>query len=247
VGTGARGVAVAGNVVVMGHPLRFDRRPFPQHVISRGVHGDRLVPHDDAAEILWHSIGRHAADQGLEVGAMCLMGTHYHLIVRGSSEALSLTLHRAHSHLANVRNAVERRRGAVFGRRYREFPMRDERHLRNATRYVHLNPVESGLCRHPADWTWSTFRILAGTTNPPAWFDRTVALRLLGQSSPRAFERLVLAGTPVEPPPMSKGELTMHRVHVLASEGLTIAEITAVTGISTSHAHRLLRSYTGPR
>jgi putative transposase len=34
----------------------------------------------------------------------------------------------------------------------------DERYLYEAIRYVELNPVRAGLCRHPCDYRWSSAR-----------------------------------------------------------------------------------------
>jgi hypothetical protein len=32
------------------------------------------------------------------------------------------------------------------------------RFIRQKLNYLHLNPVRAGLCRHPAEWKWSSYR-----------------------------------------------------------------------------------------
>jgi putative transposase len=32
------------------------------------------------------------------------------------------------------------------------------RFIRQKLNYIHMNPVRAGLCQHPADWKWSSFR-----------------------------------------------------------------------------------------
>lgn len=32
------------------------------------------------------------------------------------------------------------------------------RFIRQKLNYIHLNPVRAGLCEHPAEWTWSSYR-----------------------------------------------------------------------------------------
>jgi hypothetical protein len=32
------------------------------------------------------------------------------------------------------------------------------RFVRQKLNYLHLNPVRAGLCEHPADWKWSSYR-----------------------------------------------------------------------------------------
>jgi putative transposase len=33
------------------------------------------------------------------------------------------------------------------------------RFIRQKLNYIHLNPVRAGLCEHPADWQWSSYRL----------------------------------------------------------------------------------------
>jgi REP-associated tyrosine transposase len=43
-------------------------------------------------------------------------------------------------------------------KRYYDFNIRDYRQFVEKLRYIHRNPVKRGLCAHPADWEWSSFR-----------------------------------------------------------------------------------------
>lgn len=47
---------------------------------------------------------------------------------------------------------------AVWQRRFWEHLIRDERDFRMHVDYIHLNPVQHGLCRAAIDWPYSTFR-----------------------------------------------------------------------------------------
>jgi len=50
----------------------------------------------------------------------------------------------------------------VWMREYWDRFIRDERHLQNVIDYIHDNPVKAGLCRHAADWLWSSAGADAG-------------------------------------------------------------------------------------
>ena len=48
-------------------------------------------------------------------------------------------------------------------REYWDRYIRNEIHLRQAIEYIHLNPVNAGLCRRPEEWRWSNARFAAAT------------------------------------------------------------------------------------
>ena len=43
-------------------------------------------------------------------------------------------------------------------KRYYDFNIRNHAQFVEKLRYVHRNPVNAGLCEHPEDWEWSSFR-----------------------------------------------------------------------------------------
>lgn len=210
------------------------------HVIGRCVHGDLLFPDDDNAQLFWSELGYRSLEFGVQILAVCLLGNHYHLLVRGEAEPLAETMHRALSKLANVRNRRAERRGALVGRRYNVVEIDDEWHERRVIRYVPMNPVLHQLARDPAAWTWSTHPILIGQRAAPVWFDRTAVLKAFGFLDAKAYERFVLEASPLELPPMSQAEAKRHRVLVLARTGLSAERIAELTGFSQRHVHRLI-------
>ena len=135
-------------------------RPFvPGGIYHLNAHGldDRPIFVDDAdrqASAL--RLRRVALREGWGLYAVCLMDTHYHLVVQpsgGVSDGMKV-LNGAHSRAFNARHG---RRGALFESRFFERTIRDEEHLANVIRYVEENPVEAGMVRDPGDWPWSTY------------------------------------------------------------------------------------------
>jgi len=215
-----------------------------QHVISRGVADDFLVPTPEFCRLFWHALGGFTQEYGVELFEMCLMGTHYHLLLRGDKDAVAAALHRAHHRLAMARNRCDSRKGAVFGRRYKVIGIEDESHLKTVIRYIPLNPVAAQLCSDPARWDWSTHTILAGRGEAPSWFDRDRALRTLGFADCVAYERFVIAATPLELPPMTRGELTRHRVGQLAIHGMGVEQIATALDLTADYVAKVLRAST---
>ncbi|MGI9187536.1 MAG: transposase, partial [Gaiellales bacterium] len=199
----------------MSKAIRHDGGGRMLHVIGRSVNNDFLFPHDDDAQCFWTEVGYRSLEFGVQILAMCLLGNHYHLIVRGDAEPLAQTMHRALSKLANVRNKRDGRRGALVGRRYSVVHPEDAVHTQRLIRYVPMNPVHHKLGKDPAKWVWSTHGILLGRRVAPPWCERLEVLRTFGFVDAKEYERFVLAGTPLVPPPMTPLEVKHHRVLVM--------------------------------
>jgi REP element-mobilizing transposase RayT len=95
------------------------------------------------------------------VYSYCLMGNHYHLVVRTLWPNLAAGVQRLNGIHAQRFNGRHGRTGHLFGGRYNSKPVLDEPHLLSAVRYDVLNPVRAGLCRRAADWEWSSYRATA--------------------------------------------------------------------------------------
>jgi putative transposase len=89
-----------------------------------------------------------------ELKTYCLMPNHFHLVVVASIENLTKAMRRINSVYAQWFNRKYDLSGHVFQGRFESKPIEDEKHLYEAIRYVLLNPVRAGLCRHPSEWPW---------------------------------------------------------------------------------------------
>ncbi len=193
-----------------------------------------------AGSLLYHDIGRWCRQCEIQVLALCVMGTHYHLLAIGDPDAFSLALHRAHSRLANARNKFEDRRGRVFGRRYRVITIRDDVHFARVVPYIALNPVLHRLCDHPRDWRNSTYATLAGDRRPPAWFDREHALHRCHFRDGDAYRAAIARSGRLPAPPTSAGDLTRHRIDLHTARGATPAEVAHTLGLHERHVRKVL-------
>ncbi len=58
-------------------------------------------------------------------------------------------------------------------------------------RYVVRNPVEAGLCAHPAEWSWSSYRATAGLEEPLPFLAVQSLLELFDERPDLAMTRYV--------------------------------------------------------
>jgi putative transposase len=84
------------------------------------------------------------------------MSEHIHLLL---SEPQRATLADA---IKSLKQGVSRRligdATHFWQQRYYDLNVRDDSQFVEKLRYIHRNPVQRGLCEHPEDWQWSSFR-----------------------------------------------------------------------------------------
>ena len=96
----------------------------------------------------------------LRVYGYVIMPEHIHLLISEPQlETLDVVL-------KSLKQRVSRRlignRDHFWQKRYYDFNVRNHRQFAEKLRYIHRNPVKRGLCEHPEDWAWSSFRHYAG-------------------------------------------------------------------------------------
>ena len=115
---------------------------------------------DDADRASFLHLLREVVDRfGLRLIAWALLGTHFHVIVDGRREQLSLAMHRLNGLYAQRFNKRYGRRGHLFEERFSAWVIDTEEHFEAAVRYVAENPLAAGLCRDSREWPWSWPRV----------------------------------------------------------------------------------------
>ena len=89
--------------------------------------------------------------------ALCLMGTHYHLLVETPEPNLSIGMHQLNGLYAQLFNRRHGRVGTLFQSRFHATLVESEEQLAATRDYIAANPVRAGLCLHPEDWQWSSY------------------------------------------------------------------------------------------
>jgi REP element-mobilizing transposase RayT len=128
------------------------------HVISRGVAGcDIFLDDADRREFLSH-LRRCGEWVDWTIHALCLMTTHYHLVLHSTRVELSRGLQRLNGRYAQEFNERHGRFGHLFSERFTSMAIQDEEYLAQACRYVVENPVRAGICQSAEDWPWAHLR-----------------------------------------------------------------------------------------
>lgn len=195
------------------------------HLAARATCGRDLFVTDADREDFLRLLESVVRRYGWQCLAWCLMGTHYHLIVRTPRQNLGRGMRDLNGAYARRFNERHGRFGSVFAERYSDRVIRSEEHFFKALGYVALNPVRARLVTRPEHWRWSSHAALAGLVRRPFALAARAALRLF-RGAAVDYRRFVdsSAGlsTPPSPsmPPSSSGtsQMTASGGNVISAE-----------------------------
>lgn len=132
------------------------------HLMSRGNERRAIFRDDRDRERFLDLLQRVAGRYRWQCLAYCLMGNHYHLIVRTPLPNLSRGMRLLNGRYATGFNARYERVGHLFQGRYRSVLIRDAEHLTIVLKYVIRNPIAAGYCERPQEWPWSSYQATIG-------------------------------------------------------------------------------------
>ncbi len=167
------------------------------HVILRGnAQGDIFFGPEDR-DAFYHLLAEGVRRFGYRVHAFCLMTNHVHLALQAGDESLSRGMQNLGFRYTRHVNAARKRVGRLFEGRYKAFLVDQESYGLDLVRYLHLNPVRSGMVRDAADYPWSGHRAYLGR-EALAWLTADWVLGQFGSSlgvARRRYARFVADGT----------------------------------------------------
>lgn len=127
--------------------------------------------------------GEYARQHGIRIFAVCVMSTHYHLVVLDTRGLLPNFLRDVNRSIANVVKARYRTSGAVFQQEPSKVKLHGARAVVDKIGYVVANPVAAGAVRSPREWPGLRTRLsdmgrseMVGT-RPEHYFGRRKTMR----------------------------------------------------------------------
>lgn len=158
------------------------------HLTAHGVDERPIFRADTDRQDFVVRLGRIVHTYGWRCYAICLMDTHYHLVLTTRDGVVSPGMRELNGGHSRAFNERHERRGALFESRYRERYVRDDAHLLETIRYVAMNPVRAGMVARPQDWPWSTYAQLIGLSAPWPCFVPDFVLSYYGRTRATAIE-----------------------------------------------------------
>lgn len=158
------------------------------HVMNRGVNRQQVF----FGDVDRFEFGRRLAEIhelfNVETLAYCLMGNHFHLILRTPRAGLSDAMQHLSSVYTRRTNKRVGRDGPLFRGRFHSILVTTDTYLIAVARYVHRNPLEFPNVTDPASYRWSSYRTYLGLRPEPEFLDTDLVLGLHGHSRLRLAE-----------------------------------------------------------
>jgi REP element-mobilizing transposase RayT len=136
------------------------------HVYCRVARGEFVFEDDFEAIEFVETLRKVKGLDGWTVFAWCLMGNHYHLVLKTRKVDLWRSMARLQGTVARNYNGRHRYLGRLWQSRYRARVIDSDDYFRQVVCYFHLNPVAAGIVDDPADFRYSGHRELMGLCKP---------------------------------------------------------------------------------
>jgi putative transposase len=159
----------------MARPLRITYEGAWYHVMNRGLAKSPIFLNDRHRKIFIDLLSEVHQRYQAEIHAYCLMGNHYHLLIRTPLGNISRIMRYIDGVYTQRFNQLVGRDGPLLRGRYKAVLVEADRYFLRLTRYIHLNPVESKITKNPESYEWSSCKYFFNE-KPPAWLNTEFTL-----------------------------------------------------------------------
>ena len=127
----------------MSRPQRILYENAYYHVMNRGA-GRRQIFHGrEDREIFLQTLGEACHQFHVEIHAYCLMGNHYHLLIKTPQANLSRAMRHINGVYTQRYNRLNKTDGSLFRGRYKAILVDSDAYLLHLSKYIHLNPLSA--------------------------------------------------------------------------------------------------------
>jgi putative transposase len=137
------------------------------HIIVRGNNRQEIFHGDEDRKNYLKRLATFLDEDKVTLYCFCLMTNHVHLLVEMGESPLSRVIQRLHTWYAHYYNQKYKRVGHLFQGRYKAMLCDKAAYLLELVRYIHLNPVRSGITSNPREYPWSSHRAYLGEETHP--------------------------------------------------------------------------------
>ncbi len=164
----------------MPRPLRIEYENAYYHVMNRGRRRETIFHNKDYFETFLNTLEEAHQRFGIQVLCYCLMGNHYHLLIKTPEANLGRAMRHINGVYTQRYNRLKKTDGSLFRGRYKAICVEEDSYLLQVSRYIHRNPIEAKLVRSLEDYPWSSYLHYTRGLKPPKWLYRDALYAQLG-------------------------------------------------------------------
>lgn len=175
----------------MPRAARIDAPGALHHIICRGFERRTIFRNNEDLEDFLSRLSRIVTETKTSCYAWALIPNHFHLLLRNGGTPITTIMRRLLTGYAVSFNQRYHRKGRLFRNRYKSILCQEERYFLELVRYIHLNPLRSGLVSDLADldaYPYCGHSAVMGTAAAP-WQDTKALLSLFSANPSEAIRR----------------------------------------------------------
>jgi putative transposase len=128
------------------------------HIYNRGVNHQEIFRSEENYRFLLGRVKKYIVLNQMAMIAYCLMPNHYHFLLRQDGEVpISTLIQAVFNSYSKAFNVAFSRTGTLFEGPFRAIAVEKYEYLLHLCRYIHRNPMDAGLVKHPGEWKYSNY------------------------------------------------------------------------------------------
>ncbi len=168
---------------IMSRPLRIEFPDAWYHVINRGKRAEDIFP-DERDYLMFTELLKETSEMwNIRIAAFCLMPNHYHMLVQTPEANISRSMRHLNGVYTQRYNSRHKCDGQLFRGRYKSILIDAPSYLLQAVRYIHRNPLQSGLADRLDVYKWSSHKGYISIAKKWDWLHKNYILSLLSKNS----------------------------------------------------------------
>ena len=182
----------------MSRPLRIQYPDAWYHVMNRGRRGEDVFTGKKDYNAFINLLKELVEDYNVKIAAYCLMSNHYHLLVQTPTANISRAMRHLNGVYTQRFNKIYHCDGQLFRGRFKSILVDADSYLLELLRYIHRNPLESGMVDNINKYTWSSHKAYLSGSKKWDWLHKKYILSLFsrnGGESIRRYKQFVSKGT----------------------------------------------------
>ncbi len=153
----------------------------------RGINRQVIFEDDEDKEKFIETILHYKSISNYELYGYCLMDNHVHLLIKETSEPISMIIKRISSSFVYWYNRKYDRCGHLFQERFKSEAVESEVYFLTVLRYIHQNPLKAGLIKNIEAYKWSSYNEYLGKQTE---VDIDLTLKIFSKDRIKAIELL---------------------------------------------------------
>ncbi len=132
------------------------------HIYNRGLNKSPIFYSQTDYRKLFDKLSSLAIEGDWIIYAYCFMPNHYHMLVEENNIPIAKLIGRQFTSYCVYFNKKHKRQGPLFQDRFKSKLIQKNNYFMEVSRYIHLNPFNSGLVENPQDYEYSSLKEYTG-------------------------------------------------------------------------------------